>query len=266
MRLPSSPPLACALLHQRARRRRRRTNGTPRRARSTSARSRSRRSRGAARCPSSPNISPINIKAAGWAESDIHVLPYEGDARQPDRGPDRALAGGRPSPKHKPILLMAHMDVVEARREDWSHRPVQAVEKDGYFYGRGTSDIKQGITAVTTALLRLRAEGFKPNRDIVVLFTGDEETRATAPSSARPNGANGPTPSSRSIRTAAAAASRRTGGRSASRSRPPRRPIQMYTFTAATAAATAPSRGPTMPSTSSPTRSSGSRPIASSRC
>ena len=71
---------------------------------------------------------------------------------------------------------MAHMDVVEARREDWSRDPFTLGEADGYFYGRGTLDDKQGVTAITTALLRLRAEGFQPNRDIIVLFTGDEET------------------------------------------------------------------------------------------
>jgi acetylornithine deacetylase/succinyl-diaminopimelate desuccinylase-like protein len=114
-------------------------------------------------------------KAAGWAESDIHILPYEGipgdkTAALIVRWP----AAG--TPKQKPILLMAHMDVVEAKPEDWSMDPFKFVEKDGYFYGRGTSDIKQGVTAVTTALLRLKAEGFKPKRDIVVLFTGDEET------------------------------------------------------------------------------------------
>lgn len=81
----------------------------------------------------------------------------------------------RPS-NRKAILLMAHMDVVEARREDWSRDPFTLGEEGGYFYGRGTIDNKQGVTAITTALLRLRAEGFRPNRDIVVLFTGDEET------------------------------------------------------------------------------------------
>jgi acetylornithine deacetylase/succinyl-diaminopimelate desuccinylase-like protein len=115
------------------------------------------------------------FKAAGWAESDIHILPHDG-------GPGdktaslivRWPAAGKPA--KKPILLLAHMDVVEARREDWSTDPFKFLEKDGYFYGRGTSDDKQGTTAVTAALLKLRAEGFKPKRDIVLLFTGDEET------------------------------------------------------------------------------------------
>lgn len=80
--------------------------------------------------------------------------------------------------KAKPILLLGHMDVVEAKREDWpqAHDPFNMVEEDGYLYGRGSTDMKNGVTAITLALLRLKAEGFKPKRDIVVLFTGDEET------------------------------------------------------------------------------------------
>ena len=113
-------------------------------------------------------------KAAGWAESDIHVIPYEGAPG--DQTAALIVRWPAAKPSRKPILLLAHMDVVEAKRDDWSLEPFTLAEQDGYFYGRGTSDIKQGITAVTTALLRLRAEGFKPKRDIVVLFTGDEET------------------------------------------------------------------------------------------
>ncbi|HEX8238888.1 MAG TPA: M20/M25/M40 family metallo-hydrolase [Allosphingosinicella sp.] len=115
-------------------------------------------------------------KAGGWAEGDIHVIPYEGAPGDKTAAFIARWPAAKPSGK-KPILLMAHMDVVPAKRDDWSLEPYVLTEKDGYFYGRGTSDIKQGITAVTTALLRLRAEGFKPKRDIVVLFTGDEETQ-----------------------------------------------------------------------------------------
>jgi acetylornithine deacetylase/succinyl-diaminopimelate desuccinylase-like protein len=115
-------------------------------------------------------------KAAGWAEAEVHVIPYEGAPGDKTAAFVARWPAARPSGK-KPILLMAHMDVVEAKRDDWSLEPFVLTEKDGYFYGRGTSDIKQGITAVTTALFRLRAEGFKPGRDIVVLFTGDEETQ-----------------------------------------------------------------------------------------
>jgi acetylornithine deacetylase/succinyl-diaminopimelate desuccinylase-like protein len=116
-------------------------------------------------------------KAGGWADADIHVLPYDGNPGNHTAALIVRWPAAKPSGK-KPILLMAHMDVVEAKPEDWSPGldPFTFVEKEGYFYGRGTSDIKEGVTAVTTALLKLRASGFKPTRDIVVLFTGDEET------------------------------------------------------------------------------------------
>jgi acetylornithine deacetylase/succinyl-diaminopimelate desuccinylase-like protein len=108
------------------------------------------------------------FRAAGF--TDVTVRPYDETAALVLRWP-----AARPS-NRKAMLILAHMDVVEARREDWSRDPFQLAEEGGYFYGRGTLDDKQGVTSVTTALLRLRAEGFRPNRDIVVLFTGDEET------------------------------------------------------------------------------------------
>ena len=76
----------------------------------------------------------------------------------------------------KPILILAHMDVVEAKRADWKEDPFAFIEKDGYFYGRGTSDDKQGVIATAAALIKLREAGFKPTRDIIVFYTGDEET------------------------------------------------------------------------------------------
>jgi acetylornithine deacetylase/succinyl-diaminopimelate desuccinylase-like protein len=76
----------------------------------------------------------------------------------------------------KPILLLGHMDVVEAKREDWSRDPFKLIEENGYLYGRGAVDMKNGIAAITNALLWLKAEGFRPKRDIIVFFSGDEET------------------------------------------------------------------------------------------
>jgi acetylornithine deacetylase/succinyl-diaminopimelate desuccinylase-like protein len=130
---------------------------------------------GRGQVPAYANYLAGEFRAAGWAESDIHVIPYDATAEDHTAALIVRWPAARPAGK-KPILLMAHMDVVEARREDWSMDPFKLAEQDGYYYGRGTSDIKQGITAVTTALLRLKAEGFKPVRDIVILFTGDEET------------------------------------------------------------------------------------------
>jgi len=115
------------------------------------------------------------LQAAGWAASDIHVLPYE----SVPGWKTAALVARWPSanPTRKPMLIMAHMDVVEALPADWSTDPFKLVEKDGYFYGRGSGDDKGGLVPAMIALLKLKAEGFKPDRDIVVIFTGDEETQ-----------------------------------------------------------------------------------------
>ena len=113
-------------------------------------------------------------KAAGF--TDVRVVPYEG--QQGDN--TAALIVRWPAAgtaKAKPILLLSHMDVVEAKLSDWSMDPFKLVEKEGYLYGRGTTDIKQGNVAVTAALMKLKAEGFKPKRDLIVFFTGDEETQ-----------------------------------------------------------------------------------------
>src|SRR4029077_11222318 len=77
--------------------------------------------------------------------------------------------------RHKPVLLIGHLDVVEARREDWSTDPFEFIEKDGYFYGRGTLDMKSGDAIMATALLRLKQEGYRGSRDIILALTADEE-------------------------------------------------------------------------------------------
>jgi acetylornithine deacetylase/succinyl-diaminopimelate desuccinylase-like protein len=76
---------------------------------------------------------------------------------------------------HKPLLLIGHLDVVEARREDWTTDPFKFVEKDGYFYGRGTQDMKSGDAVMVTTFLRMKKDGFKPDRDIILALTSDEE-------------------------------------------------------------------------------------------
>ena len=79
-------------------------------------------------------------------------------------------------PGKKPILLLAHMDVVDARREDWTRDPFVLHEERGYFFGRGSADDKFGVASLTATFLRLKAEGFVPTRDLVIAFSGDEET------------------------------------------------------------------------------------------
>lgn len=77
--------------------------------------------------------------------------------------------------KKKPVLFIGHLDVVEARREDWTTDPFQFIEKDGYFYGRGTQDMKAGDAILVTNFIRLREEGFVPDRDLILALTADEE-------------------------------------------------------------------------------------------
>lgn len=110
------------------------------------------------------------FRAAGFAEEDIHILRHKDTAALVVRYRGDGSAG------KKPILALSHLDVVDALASDWSRDPYQFAEIDGYFYGRGTTDVKIGVTAITVAFLRLKAEGYVPKRDIILSFSGDEET------------------------------------------------------------------------------------------
>ncbi|HTX75824.1 MAG TPA: M20/M25/M40 family metallo-hydrolase [Terracidiphilus sp.] len=107
---------------------------------------------------------------AGFAREDVHLL-----------GPNpkkmnlvvRYRASG--TPDAKPALFLCHMDVVEALRSDWHTDPFQFVEQDGYWYGRGTQDMKDGDAALVATFLRLHREGYKPKRDLILALTADEE-------------------------------------------------------------------------------------------
>ena len=114
-------------------------------------------------------------RANGWAADDIKIFPHKGDKGEDAYAFYARWPAASPSGK-KPILIIAHADVVEAKRSDWVLDPFEFIEKDGYFYGRGTSDDKQGVIGTTAALFKLRSEGFKPDRDIIVYYTSDEET------------------------------------------------------------------------------------------
>ena len=113
------------------------------------------------------------LLAAGFAAEDVRVLVPEGNAR---KGNLVARLRGAGAGK-KPLLLLAHIDVVEARAEDWSAGldPFKLTERDGYLYGRGTQDDKAMAAIFVANLIRLKGEGFKPERDIVVALTADEE-------------------------------------------------------------------------------------------
>lgn len=107
---------------------------------------------------------------AGFQAQDVTVLG-PGDKR----GNLVARYRGIGTSGLKPILIIAHLDVVEARREDWTTDPFQFVEKDGYFYGRGTQDMKDNDAIVVTDFIRLKREGYRPDRDIILALTADEE-------------------------------------------------------------------------------------------
>ena len=108
--------------------------------------------------------------AAGFPASDIHVLGPAGDKDSSVivrvQGTSRTL---------KPILLIAHIDVVEALRSDWSLDPYTLTEKDGFFYGRGTSDIKDGAATLAAALLRMKRNHIVPQRTLILALTAGEE-------------------------------------------------------------------------------------------
>lgn len=112
--------------------------------------------------------------SGGFTSADIHFIDAE-----PDTGAlivryrGDGLGG-------KPILLMAHMDVVDALPEDWTSPPFELTEKDGYLYGRGTLDNKGGVAALSATFLRMKAEGYTPKRDYILVITGDEETTANS--------------------------------------------------------------------------------------
>jgi acetylornithine deacetylase/succinyl-diaminopimelate desuccinylase-like protein len=110
------------------------------------------------------------LKAGGFSDADLRVLPEEAYPAQVN-----LVVRLRGKGKAKPILWHGHLDVVEAIPKDWSLPPFQLTEKDGYFYGRGTTDMKDEDAAMAAALIRLKLEGFVPDRDIIVAFTADEE-------------------------------------------------------------------------------------------
>ena len=114
------------------------------------------------------------LRAGGFPADSIRILPHEG--LPGDKTASMVFRWKAERPTAKPMLILGHMDVVEAKREDWKNDPFEFIEKDGYFYGRGTADMKNGIVATTLALVKLRQAGFKPKRDIILYFTGDEET------------------------------------------------------------------------------------------
>ena len=108
------------------------------------------------------------LKAAGFAESDMALV-----APRPQN--KNLVVRYHGTGLHRPIVLIAHLDVVEALRADWSFDPFTFLEKDGFFYGRGTSDMKCEVADIVANFIRLKKEGFVPSRDIILALTEHEE-------------------------------------------------------------------------------------------
>jgi acetylornithine deacetylase/succinyl-diaminopimelate desuccinylase-like protein len=110
------------------------------------------------------------FRDAGFADADMQILgPNDKDRKK------NLVVRLHGTGKHKPILLIGHLDVVEAHREDWTTDPFKFVEKDGFYYGRGTQDMKSGDAIMATTLIRFKKEGYTPDRDIILALTADEE-------------------------------------------------------------------------------------------
>ncbi len=128
-----------------------------------------RTSQGQSQVPAMANYLEGILRDGGIASGNIAKLP---------KGETTAMLVRIPGtdPTAKPVLFSAHMDVVDARPEDWKRDPYKLIEENGYFYGRGTLDNKAGVVALMSTILRLQRDGVKPDRTLIFAFVGDEET------------------------------------------------------------------------------------------
>ena len=108
------------------------------------------------------------LRDGGFADGDIKIAG-------PNERKKNLVARFRGTGKRKPVLFIGHLDVVEALRSDWTTDPFEFIEKDGYFYGRGTEDMKEGDAILVTNFIRLKKEGYLPDRDLILALTADEE-------------------------------------------------------------------------------------------
>jgi acetylornithine deacetylase/succinyl-diaminopimelate desuccinylase-like protein len=110
-----------------------------------------------------------HLRTAGIPAEDIQILEQR-------PGYANLVARLRGTGARRPILMMAHLDVVPALLRDWSFDPYELREQDGYYFGRGTTDNKAGVATIVANMVRLKREGFVPDRDLIAVFTADEET------------------------------------------------------------------------------------------
>jgi len=116
------------------------------------------------------------LRAGGFADADLQIIVPPGAPRKGNLVARLKGTGAR-----KPLLLLAHLDVVEAKREDWERDPFKLVEEDGYFYARGSVDDKAMAAIFVANLIRYRKEGYAPERDLILALTADEELGSSSP-------------------------------------------------------------------------------------
>lgn len=110
------------------------------------------------------------LKSAGFTDEDIIILPHEDTVAMIVYYRGNGRAG------KNPVVLSAHLDVVEALPEDWIRNPFELIEEDGMFFGRGVFDTKLSVSLLVANFMRMKSEGFVPSRDLILAFSGDEET------------------------------------------------------------------------------------------
>ncbi len=126
-------------------------------------------------CTQAANAMKARLLKAGYTDNDMHVIA---PAERPKDGNLIALLPGTDA-SLKPVMLLAHIDVVEAKREDWERDPFKLIEENGYFYARGVADDKAMAAIFTDAMIRYKQEGFRPKRGIKLALTCGEETPDT---------------------------------------------------------------------------------------
>jgi len=123
-------------------------------------------------CTDASNAMKVRLSAAGYTDSQLHVIVPPG---RPKDGNLIAVLPGTDS-KLKPLLLLAHIDVVEANRADWERDPFKLIEEDGFFYARGAADDKAMAAVFADSMVRFKKDGYRPKRTVKLALTCGEET------------------------------------------------------------------------------------------
>ena len=156
--------------------------------------------------PAMANYIAETLRAGGVPAEDIQILPHEETAAMLVRVPGRDAAA-------RPILFSGHMDVVDARPEDWERNPFELIEEGGFFFGRGTGDNKAGIASMVSTILRMRADGHRPAAHPGLRLHRRRGNRHGDDAAWSPRMTGSAMPNLRSTPTPAAGRSARTAGR-----------------------------------------------------